>query len=137
MVDAGGPAAFINARPTSDRRFLVEQMAVLELIGAFLFIVSCVAFMFQGARTDCLGYLTIWVSPKLFNWDNEWFMYYDTGMSETGLTGMRCIADTETEEGPDHLETVYGWTREAIIYAARVCVHLEGPRHIREDRADL
>jgi hypothetical protein len=33
VVDAGGPAAFINARPTSDRRFLVEQMAVLELIG--------------------------------------------------------------------------------------------------------
>lgn len=36
VVDAGGPAAFINARPTSDRRFLVEQMAVLELIGQSL-----------------------------------------------------------------------------------------------------
>lgn len=33
VVNAGGSAAFINARPTADRRFLVEQMAVLELIG--------------------------------------------------------------------------------------------------------
>lgn len=33
VVEAGGAAAFISARPTADRRFLVEQMAVLELIG--------------------------------------------------------------------------------------------------------
>jgi hypothetical protein len=33
IEEAGGPAALINARPTADRRFLVEQMAILELIG--------------------------------------------------------------------------------------------------------
>jgi hypothetical protein len=36
IEEAGGPAAVINARPTADRRFLVEQMAILELIGKLI-----------------------------------------------------------------------------------------------------
>jgi hypothetical protein len=27
------------------------------------------------------GYLTIWISPKILGWENEWFRFYDTGMS--------------------------------------------------------
>jgi len=75
IEEAGGAAALINARPTADRRFLVEQMAILELIGE---IVSSA----RGRQAHHLGHLTIWVAPRIFAWDNEWFGYHETGQSD-------------------------------------------------------
>jgi hypothetical protein len=53
--------------------------------------------------------LTIWISPKIFTWDNEWFRYHETG------------------EGTDHVQDVYGWTRDAVVYSARVGYVHSGP----------
>jgi len=49
-------------------------MAILELIGMSLTAVGDEADMFPG-------HLTIWVSPRIFAWDNEWFRYHETGTS--------------------------------------------------------
>nr|XP_018264318.1 uncharacterized protein I303_02483 [Kwoniella dejecticola CBS 10117]OBR86476.1 hypothetical protein I303_02483 [Kwoniella dejecticola CBS 10117] len=53
IMSHGGPAAFLSRQVNATRRFLVEQMAFVELLGA----------------------LTNWIAPKILGWDNDaWLM---------------------------------------------------------------
>ncbi|WVF68290.1 hypothetical protein IAT40_003055 [Kwoniella sp. CBS 6097] len=55
ITSLGGPAAYLDRRPTRDRRFLLEQMACIEI----------------------LGMMTIWYAPKIMTWDNDWLFRAD------------------------------------------------------------
>jgi hypothetical protein len=68
----GGPGRCISMQPTADRRFLVEQLAILDLIGV------CALYL---QKLNFKGSLTYLNSPRIFTWDSEWFEWYSIGMS--------------------------------------------------------
>lgn len=46
-------------------------------------------------------------------------------MSGSGIMRLVCLHLDRADllgEGTDHIQAVYGWTREAAIYSARVCL---------------
>ncbi|OCF31723.1 hypothetical protein I316_06530 [Kwoniella heveanensis BCC8398] len=59
VLDHQGPAKYIAESPTKERRFLVEQMACIEM----------------------LGMMTIFYAPTILAWDNDWLFDVPSGGS--------------------------------------------------------
>ncbi|OCF38976.1 hypothetical protein I317_07231 [Kwoniella heveanensis CBS 569] len=57
VLDHQGPAKYIAESPTKERRFLVEQMACIEM----------------------LGMMTIFYAPTILAWDNDWLFDVPSG----------------------------------------------------------
>jgi hypothetical protein len=82
IIHFGGPVQYIATNPTKGRRFLVEQMACVELLGEFLIRLSLRS-----------GALTTWIAPRLILSEDTWLQV------------------RSSEETFDHIEHVYGWDR--------------------------
>ncbi|KAK8858970.1 hypothetical protein IAR55_003202 [Kwoniella newhampshirensis] len=88
----GGPAAYIARHSTLQTRFLIEQMACVELLGC----------------------MTNYVAPKIFSWDNPWL--------HRRISGEDLLQGSEEGDSTDHLALVYGWDRLALQCCARSMV---------------